>query len=376
MKTDLMKNMKKINKRLLKKVICEGVGEILKNLSGFKVEYECRISKCTLRGIADIANGIEPLPGYAMALSTMKLKEESQFWISNELVGDGSDLFVTIKVLTVKSVAEENIQYINFQKIFADAVQNYKIAGDFFKAGNFLAAIEIYRIWSKVIEEFEVVNDSQDLKKKIFLKKIYQNWSLCCIKVHDPNQCRQVVSFYRQISPVCDNPKILFAKASALMMFQQFPEAHKCLKAAEKLAPDDEVIKKTLIKLEDDEMKKTEIAKQKFIAGMDKFQFKDRANKLPPAEESLKPTRSMSVPTVLIHKSPINILLELCTEKHFPVPVFTLCGVGQFVYTCKLLNHRVKGIGKKKKLAKSNAAVNMLEVINGENCDGKVQEVH
>lgn len=376
---ELLENMERINNRLQKKVICEGVGVFL-NLKEFKIHYEYQITKSISSAVADVANGEEPLPGYAIALSTMKLMEKSHFWISNELLDEkaNGDLFVTIKVIKVEPSSKENLQSINFQKMFGDAVQNYKIAGVCFKEGNFLAAIELYRMWSKVIEDFFVVNDSQILKKKIYLKKTYQNWSLCCIKIYDPHQCRQVITSYRQISPVSENPKILFAKAKALMMFQQFPEAHKCLKAAEKLAPDDEVIKKTLIELKENEMKNTEIAKQKFIAGLDKFPYKYQSNDLPPAEEeSLKPTRSMSVPTVLVHKSPINVLLELCTNKRFPVPVFTLCGIGQlFVYTCTLLNHRVKGIGKKKKLAKSNAAVYMLEVINSENCDEKVQKVH
>jgi dsRNA-specific ribonuclease len=72
-----------------------------------------------------------------------------------------------------------------------------------------------------------------------------------------------------------------------------------------------------------------------------------------------------------IEKSPINVLLELCTAQHFPSPAFTLSdidGPGKpvFMFTCTLLNHQVKGFGSKKKLAKRDAAVKMLEVVNSE----------
>jgi dsRNA-specific ribonuclease len=70
-----------------------------------------------------------------------------------------------------------------------------------------------------------------------------------------------------------------------------------------------------------------------------------------------------------MEKSPINVILELCTAKRFPPPIFLLCGIGPshnplFIYMCSLLKHQVKGFGPSKKLAKRNAAIKMLEALN------------
>lgn len=80
--------------------------------------------------------------------------------------------------------------------------------------------------------------------------KMYQNWSICCVKIADPKQCREVVANYKRIAPVDENSKVLYAKGRALMMFNKFPEARKNLKAAERLLPDDEVIKTALLELQ------------------------------------------------------------------------------------------------------------------------------
>jgi tetratricopeptide (TPR) repeat protein len=248
--------MTKTNSRVFKKVIHEGVGDLLFNLSFYQIEYKYD----KFRAIADISNGEEPLPGHVMALATMKDQEEAEFWISCELLSlaKKGDVLIRMKIISVQLAKHHKQNEYKFHEQFGEAVRNYAVARDRFQAENFHAAIDIYRKWTEIIENIQPANESQDLKQKTCLKKMYQNWSICCIKLCDPQQCREAVTKYKRIAPVEENPKVLYAKGKALMMFNKFLESRKCLKAAERLAPNDEVIKKALEEVKQNENEKTQ----------------------------------------------------------------------------------------------------------------------
>lgn len=125
----LLEGMTKINDRLYKKVVKEGFGELLSDLCLYQVEYEYG----QFRAIADIANGDEPLPGFILALMTMKQQEQSKFWISRDLLSlskKSDDVTVLIKIISVQPTKHEKVPDYEFHNKFQEAVDSYKIARD------------------------------------------------------------------------------------------------------------------------------------------------------------------------------------------------------------------------------------------------------
>lgn len=198
--------------------------------------------------------GLDTLPGYTEAISTMTNKEEALFCISYKLLfGDlgspprippKSDILCSIKILNVSFIKEEDIAAKNDplkEKSFEKSQENFSIlnqkAKTEFKNSSYFEAIQSYKKAIGLLENTHLKNEKQQQIQQKHLITLRSNLCICYNKTGNPEKtCIQMRELER-LTSIKNNPKMLYAKGRALTLLSDFTRARSLFNAALKLSP-------------------------------------------------------------------------------------------------------------------------------------------
>lgn len=260
----------KIYKKILSKGSegCEVIGE---NVDSLRIQYSCEmfiesvVEPCVLypKGILCLSKGIEEIVGIVEALKTMKLNEESLFWISSDLmygqlglptrkssIPPNSDVIVKLRVNSIKTEdKEEPIETTPFEKIRKSVLKREKIAAKLFNMKDFDGAAHVYREMIRELEKVKLKSENeQDLRNSLLIKFLTRS----AISSHKNKEYSKVcimirrLEFYESISR---NVTALFLKGYAKLAFDEFEDAEYYLRKAQQLDPKSEDIQLALNEL-------------------------------------------------------------------------------------------------------------------------------
>lgn len=249
-----------------KQILKPGVGETV-NLERNTVTYDYAMfiessvepfdSSHGVPGIVCVQQGLEPLPGYYLSLSSMKFREESIFWISSDLlfgksgcpprVPPSADVIFYARIMQVtKSEEPEDDKVANkaetFKKLMKEAKANLRKAQSCFEDENFDGACRVYKMWIKKLEDVRMSSDIDEEKQKYLLKKFYLNLCVTYNKLNLPKKACIEMRELEKLEPIRSNPRALYVKGKALMMLNDFDRAYKYFKMAERVHPGSETI--------------------------------------------------------------------------------------------------------------------------------------
>lgn len=279
------RSLDKVNQQVYKKVISVGKGETI-NLDDCDVMYKFSAfiefsespvdsSNVTKKPMMmSMTKGIVPLPGYRIALSTMKIDEEAVFWIHSDLlygcigcpprIPPKADMLIRIKVTAVKdSSPSRDNKHSSYELLLEKTLKDYKIARDYFQRKNFRECI---RICSRNVEKLEEFNAScreeNDLRQK-YLIKMYESLSVCYDKLKKPAKVCILIKELDKLSPINNNYKALVLKARANTFFNHFEVARDCLLKACTLAADNEIVLRSIKELDEKVASKAKLDDEK-----------------------------------------------------------------------------------------------------------------
>lgn len=258
-------DMNKISELIYKKVIENGKGELI-DLESCKITYEYNFyleneidpfdSSYINKKPACVcwSLGLDTLPGYTEAISTMTNKEESLFCISYKLLfGDlgspprippKSDILCSIKILNVILIKEEENVAKNDpfkEKSFEKSQEKFSIlnqkAKNEFKNLSYFEAIQSYKKAIDLLENTHLKNEKQQQIQQKHLITLRSNLCICYNKTGNPQKtCIQMRELER-LTSIKNNPKMLYAKGKALTLLSDFTRARSLFNAALKLSP-------------------------------------------------------------------------------------------------------------------------------------------
>lgn len=241
-------------------------------------EDPCESSTLTNLGKVNVPEGIEPTPGLYLALASMKKGEEALFWISSNLmygkfgcpprIPPNADILFKAKIVEVVETGNEKIKRKKtFDELRKEAVKAMKSAEVHYKSHEYQQSINIYRKYITKLQDAHLQDEEEEKKQKELLIKMYQNVSVCYNKVNKPEKTCVMIRELEHLTSIKNNVKALYAKGFANMILNNFREARKCLKAVERIAPENINVGKTLRKLEcrENEQIQYQIQQEKII---------------------------------------------------------------------------------------------------------------
>jgi FK506-binding protein 6 len=259
-------NMHELINKVHKKVIKKGIGEQL-DLSEYKVIYEFSMflegqlkafdsnKLCKRYGLmTKIGGNSHYLKGIEIAISSMKCKEESLFWLSHELmfkdcgcpprIGKKADILLHAKIIKIlnKNGVEVQVVENKFDRIMRAMKKSFVSALKTFEVRNYEEAIKKF---NKVIENLEKIPmncDEEEALVRKYLIKSHTNIAICYNKIEWPQRSMIHLRKLETFIDIKSNRKALYTKGKASAMLDLDEEALKYFRLALRLDPDNKEI--------------------------------------------------------------------------------------------------------------------------------------
>lgn len=210
------------------------------------------------------------LEGILIALSTMKVGEQSYFIISHRKmfkeqgceprVASYADILCDLKVVKVEEIGDKFvINKLNDKsafKTFKDAKEIYQetrlCAKNLFQNGKLDAALKKYLQVKQMLEFCKTETNAENDEKNEMLYKTMTNMAICYNLKEQPNKTLALVRQIEKLVDINCDSKLLFIKGKALRMLSEHAEAKTALIMANRLTPFNTDISRELIRLDAD----------------------------------------------------------------------------------------------------------------------------
>ncbi|CAH3840407.1 unnamed protein product [Pieris brassicae] len=207
-------------------------------------------------------NGL--LPGILLAVKSMLVGEKSIFLLSHQVAYGDLGIPPRIKprakcvfyIKLVKSILTPKQGPLNFSepntfKRVLHEVKMIHVSGvTLYKSKNLPAAIQLFKKGVNMLHKCHLADEDEEIQQQKLLVKLYTNLAICYNLTKQPLKACISCNELHRINNLWNNSKVLFQNAKALRMIGQFEEAHKKLKRALKLSPNNNGIKAEIELLE------------------------------------------------------------------------------------------------------------------------------
>lgn len=155
-----------------------------------------------------------------------------------------ADILFHAKITRVREAnnAEDSSEEVGFPKFYKQVLKSSLSARSAYKRSDFHQAIDIYRQSIKKLEDFRLTSDEEETKQRQLLASMYQNISVCYIKIEKPEKTCVMIRELEKLGSIRNNPKALIAKGKAKMMLNDYGFARKYFMMAGALVPGDKGI--------------------------------------------------------------------------------------------------------------------------------------
>lgn len=119
-----------------------------------------------------------------------------------------------------------------------------------YKSKNFSAAIQLFKKGVNMLHKCHLADEEEEIKQQKLLVKLYINLAVCYNITKQPLKACTSCNELNRLDSLWNNGKVLFQNAKALRMIGQFEEAHKKIKRAIKLNPDNTELQAEMLLIE------------------------------------------------------------------------------------------------------------------------------
>eukprot|EP00794_Sanderia_malayensis_P014000 gene14000-15458_t len=248
---------------VLKMFIKHGTGDVIPDGSFVRVHYngylefsEEPFDSSRLRGFEyklTLGQG-EVLPGWEIAIKSMKKGEFSRFLISHQYaygkmgcpprIPPEASVLLEIEVMGVvertaadqfENFSQKQKNESTFENLLKAVDSHREIGNDAFKKKQFIPALKSYKKAIGYLENCRLANEQEETDMFNMCLKLYLNSSLCCLKMNEYGKAamyaRKALRVDRQ------NVKAHFRLGRALLNMGEFVDARVSLLQAQRLSP-------------------------------------------------------------------------------------------------------------------------------------------
>jgi FK506-binding protein 6 len=266
--------MTKINDKIYKNVIFPGYGKVLNFEKNMNIVYKYSMfleghsepfdSNQITRQYSTLHTDDQlfVIPGHALALNTMKNKEEALFWISHELmygelgiyprVPPKADILVCLRIVRVLDIKGDPVEMKinNFEMILSDAARALRKGNEKFENKDYDSTAKLWEKWIAKLESLHLKNEEEEKAVKKYLVKLYRNLCVCYNKMKLPKKTCIALKLLQKLSPIEKDKKSLYEKVKAAKMLNDYEEALKYMIMLRRLDPDSRSVMKMYDELE------------------------------------------------------------------------------------------------------------------------------
>lgn len=191
--------------------------------------------------VLSVAEGKENVPGINAALETMKISEDSIFFIPSKLLYKTGDMILRIKVISADKCEVKNPvtkAATRFQQTFDKVLESDGKALQLMQSKDFDGAASLFKRMIAILEENRSANETEDEKNKKLLMKAYFSSAKCYLELGKFGKvCIMLKELKIHDSAYHKNSEALYMEGVAMLEFEHFIKADGLLRKACSLRP-------------------------------------------------------------------------------------------------------------------------------------------